>query len=65
MGLSIVSSLVEKYNGVISARDRKPGDCSHGTCFEVAFPKVDSRNHSRQCHAPEMFAYGEATDRYQ
>lgn len=38
--LSTVSLLVERYNGLISVRDRVPGDYSKGTCFEVSFPKV-------------------------
>lgn len=43
LGLSIVSLLVKRYNGLISVRDRVPGDCSHGTCFEVSLPKSSAR----------------------
>lgn len=39
LGLSIVALLVERYHGIISVRDRVPGDFSQGTCFEVSLPK--------------------------
>ncbi len=38
--LSTVSLLVERYNGLISVRDRVAGDFSKGSCFEVSFPKL-------------------------
>jgi len=38
--LSTVSLLVERYNGLISVRDRVPGDYSKGACFEISLPKV-------------------------
>ena len=40
LGLSIVALLVERYNGIITVKDRVPGDYSQGACFEVSFPKV-------------------------
>ncbi len=47
MGLSIVSLLVERYNGVISVRDRIPGNPHEGASFEVAFPKPASSNNGK------------------
>ncbi|MBU1157757.1 MAG: HAMP domain-containing histidine kinase [Candidatus Thermoplasmatota archaeon] len=47
MGLSIVSLLVERYNGVISVRDRVPGSPHEGASFEVAFPKNASTNNGK------------------
>jgi signal transduction histidine kinase len=38
--LSTVSLLVERYSGLISVRDRVPGDFCRGACFEVSFPKI-------------------------
>lgn len=40
LGLSIVALLVQRYNGIITVKDRVEGDCTQGTCFEVSFPKV-------------------------
>lgn len=48
MGLSIVSLLVERYAGVVGVTDRVRGDHSEGTCFEVAFPKLNGQDSSRQ-----------------
>ncbi len=47
MGLSIVSLLVERYKGVISIRDRVPGNPNEGASFEVAFPKPASGNNGK------------------
>ncbi|MGQ9587731.1 MAG: sensor histidine kinase [Thermoplasmata archaeon] len=40
LGLSVVNLLVKRYNGLISVRDRVPGDWTQGTCFEVSLPKL-------------------------
>ena len=40
LGLSIVSLLVRRYNGLVTVRDRVDGDYTKGACFEVALPKV-------------------------
>ncbi len=40
LGLSIVSVLVKRYNGIITLRDRVKGDHTQGTSFEVALPKA-------------------------
>jgi two-component sensor histidine kinase len=42
MGLSVVSQLVDRYNGVMRIKDRIPGDFSQGSCFEIALPKAPS-----------------------
>jgi len=41
-GLSVVSQLVSRYNGVMRIKDRIPGDFSQGSCFEIALPKAIS-----------------------
>jgi PAS domain S-box-containing protein len=40
LGLSIVSSIVEKFNGRIWVEDRVKGDFSKGTVFRVGLPKA-------------------------
>jgi len=40
LGLSIVALLVERYNGLVSAKDRVQGDHTHGARFEVSLPKA-------------------------
>ncbi len=40
LGLSIVSVLVKRYNGIITLRDRVKGDHTQGASFEVALPKA-------------------------
>lgn len=47
MGLSIVNLLVDRYSGVIGVTDRVAGDHSEGTCFEVAFPKLNGHEAPR------------------
>jgi signal transduction histidine kinase len=47
LGLSIVALLVERYNGLIAVKDRVPGDCTKGACFEVSFPKISSADDPR------------------
>jgi signal transduction histidine kinase len=39
LGLSIVSLLVKRYNGIVSLKDRVKGDHTQGASFEVALPK--------------------------
>ena len=39
LGLSIVSLLVGRYNGLVTVKDRVQGDYTKGACFEVALPK--------------------------
>jgi signal transduction histidine kinase len=39
LGLSIVSHLVNRYNGLVTVKDRIKGDHTKGACFEVALPK--------------------------
>ncbi|HIH02033.1 TPA: HAMP domain-containing histidine kinase [Thermoplasmata archaeon] len=39
LGLSIVSLLVKRYNGLVTVKDRVEGDYTKGACFEVALPK--------------------------
>jgi signal transduction histidine kinase len=47
LGLSVVSLLVSRYNGLIEVRDRVQGDHAQGTRVEVALPKKpDSENGS-------------------
>jgi PAS domain S-box-containing protein len=41
LGLSIVSTIVEKFNGRIWVEDRIKGDFSKGTVFRVGLPKAD------------------------
>jgi signal transduction histidine kinase len=41
LGLSIVSLLVSKYNGLVVVKDRVKGDYTKGACFEVALPKEE------------------------
>lgn len=43
MGLSIVSALVERYNGIVAVKDRVLGDYTQGCCFEVSLPKAHSQ----------------------
>lgn len=43
LGLSIVSLLVKRYNGIVSLKDRVEGDHTQGTSFEVALPKAKGR----------------------
>ncbi len=40
LGLSVVKSLVERYGGSITMRDRIPGDYSKGAVFEIRFHKA-------------------------
>lgn len=40
LGLSIVNLLADRYNGLVSIRDRVRGDYTKGACFEVALPKA-------------------------
>jgi len=42
LGMSIVALLSERYDGLISVKDRVAGDCTMGTCFEVSLPKADN-----------------------
>ena len=42
LGLSIVALLVERYNGLVYAKDRVHGDHTQGTRFEVSLPKAMS-----------------------
>ena len=39
LGLSVVSLLVDRYKGLVTVKDRVPGDHVKGACFEVALPK--------------------------
>ena len=41
LGLSIVSTIVEKFNGRIWVEDRVKGDFSKGTVFKVGLPKAN------------------------
>ena len=41
LGLSIVGLLVSRYNGLVTLKDRVPGDHTQGTVFEVALPKAE------------------------
>ncbi|MDH3365991.1 MAG: HAMP domain-containing histidine kinase [Thermoplasmata archaeon] len=43
LGLSIVGHLVERYNGIVTLRDRVKGDYAKGASFEVALPKAKVR----------------------
>lgn len=40
LGLSIVSLLVDQYNGLITLKDRVTGDHTQGASFEIALPKA-------------------------
>ncbi len=40
LGLSIVSTIVEKFQGRIWVEDRVPGDFSNGTVFKIMLPKA-------------------------
>ena len=42
LGLSIVSSIVNKYGGRIWVEDRVPGDYTKGTVFKVSLPKAQA-----------------------
>jgi K+-sensing histidine kinase KdpD len=53
MGLSVVSQLVDRYNGVMRIKDRIPGDFSQGSCFEIALPKAPSAGPPTGSQPPE------------
>jgi signal transduction histidine kinase len=42
LGMSIVALLSERYEGIVAVKDRVPGNCSMGTCFEVSLPKAET-----------------------
>lgn len=55
LGLSIVTLLIDRYSGVIDISDRVKGDHSEGTCVELAFPKMNSRDAPRHLSGPRAF----------
>jgi len=59
MGLSIVSLLVDRYNGIVSVKDRVPGAPSHGARLEVALPKVARQEIARTPTQPSMTTAGD------
>ena len=56
LGLSIVSLLVKRYGGIVAVKDRVPGDCSKGACFEVSLPKIMDSEVSTQLRDEERLA---------
>jgi signal transduction histidine kinase len=42
LGMSIVELLSQRYEGLVAVKDRVPGDCTLGTCFEVSLPKGEA-----------------------
>lgn len=43
LGMSIVALLSERYEGLVTVKDRVPGDYTQGACFEVSLPKADAQ----------------------
>jgi len=64
LGLSVVSLLVKRYNGLISVRDRIAGDWTQGTCFDVSLPKLlssESRTRIGDYGSADMFSDSESS----
>ena len=40
VGLSVVYSIINSYNGLVSIKDRVPGDFTKGSIFVVKIPAV-------------------------
>jgi len=55
LGLSIVALLAGRYNGIVTVKDRVPGDHTEGASFEISLPKappvIDGRHSSGEVAA--------------
>ena len=56
LGLSIVSLLVERYGGLVAVKDRVPGTCSLGACFEVSLPRILEIDGTKELQDEERLA---------